>query len=239
MASESTDGDRVSSEADLDTWLEARADALGLDRDAFVERLLAAYRTAVTDADVAVDAAPSARLDEIEREHQAHLEDVRKRVLQVKATAEERAPMDHHHEAFDRLDELDEQVSVLADEVESLAATTEELDDRDVATEAALAEVEEKLTRVARAVVQLREDDADETLPAPVDDAKSERLADLHRIAAREGYERATCGACGETVHVGLLPEAACPACGAPFASFEPGGLLRKPTLRGPGEGGG
>ncbi|WP_255148970.1 hypothetical protein [Halorarius halobius] len=228
MASEPTDGERVSRGDDLDGWLDERAGALGLDREQFVERLLAAYRAAVTGSDdVAADDAPlGGRLDRIEREHEANLEDVRKRVLQLKGTTEEKAPVDHRHEEFDELDGLEKRLSALEDEVDSLAADADRLRDSESAIDEELAVVASKLDRLARAVVEMR--NAEESGSGGDD---TDRLRELQRTAAREGHERADCAACGETVHVGLLPEASCPACNASLHHIEGGGLLRTATL--------
>lgn len=231
MASESTDGRSVSSGDDLDTWLDERAGELGLDRDQLVEQLLAAYRTAVADFDFDSDDADAAsldaRLDRVERDHDADIEEVRKRILQLKDAAEAKAPADHHHEAFDQLDDLDEQVATLERRVASLSETSDRLLDQESVTDDELAEVETKLDRLARAVVELRSGETNRSGEPEADD----RLRELRRTAAREGHEQADCGACGETLHVGLLPDPSCPACDARFEDIEGGGLFRNATL--------
>lgn len=271
MASESTNGGATSVglSDDLDAWLDDRADELGLGQEELLERLLASYRVAVT-ADDAGDLQARAdtveeRLDRLEHDHQTGLEDVRKRVLQLKRATEANADADHDHEELDRVAELDEQVAALADRVEQLSEQVQTLTRRapdDTVSREEFQDTREKLSRVARAVLALRrqadrtassdgdgEDDPSSdaaavtaersasSTPAPaVDAAAAERLLDLKRTAAREGYERARCDACGETVHVGLLPEPACPACATQFDEIvERGSLRKKATLVGDG----
>lgn len=265
MASESTNGGATSVglPEDLDAWLDERADELGLEREALLKRLLASYRLAVTaeeEGDVDLQAHSSAveeRFDRLEHDYQKGLDDVRKRVLQLKRVTEQKADADHHHDELDVLADLDEQVSALADRVEQLSERTRTHGaptGDDGVTREEFEDTREKLSRVARAVVALRrqadhagptdadpdadaEQSASEPTPAPVvDEAAAERLLDIKRTAAREGYERARCGACGERSHVGLLPEPACPACGTQFSDIvEQGGLRKKATLVGDG----
>lgn len=268
MASESTNGGAppVGLPEDLDAWLDARADELGLEREALLERLLAAYRLAVTaEENGTVDLqAPSdaveRRLDRLERDYQSGLDDVRKRVLQLKRATEGLADADHDHEELDALADLDARVSALADRVEQLSERTQGLDaptGDDAVTREEFEDTREKLSRVARAVVALRRQadrtadaesdgestDAEQPTSGPaatplVDEAAAERLLDIKRTAAREGYERARCDACGERSHVNLLPEPACPACGTQFYDVvETGGLRKKATLVGDGGG--
>lgn len=240
MASEPTDGGTVSVglPADLEAWLDERADELGLDRDDLLQRLLAAYRTAATADEEFEPQGVDERLTRLERRHQEALEDVRKRVLQLKDRTE--GKVDADHEALERVDEFDERVTALETRVE-------ELTEHSVGREE-LTDVQEKLTRVASAVVALREDgarapavdEADDSAAEPaapgVDAEAADRLLDIKRTAAREGYERAACGACDESAHVHLLPEPACPACGTPFdALVETGGFRTRPTLVGAG----
>lgn len=257
MASEPADGGTVSAglPEDLEAWLDERAEERGLEREELVQRLLSAYQVATTASEEEFGPAEGTtpleeRLDRLERDYQQGLDDVRRRVLQLKSVTDEKADADHGHGALDR-------VETLADRVDERTATTEALADRDGVTREEFDDVEEKLFRVARAVVALRRaadrreeadtvadndaapaDDADTAAPtgtdATVDPDAASRLLDLKRLAAREGYQTATCGACGESSHVNLLPEPACPACGTPFYDIvEKGRLWKKPTLVG------
>lgn len=251
MASEPTNGGTVSVGIpdDLEAWLDEQAEELGLEREELLQRLLAAYRAAVTAGESELGTHPGmAALDErigrLERDHERALRDVRKRVLQLKNVTQGKADVDHEHEALDRVEELHEQFEPLANRVDELSATTEELAARDEVTREQFDDVEDKLSRVARAVVALRRsssrtDGAEATAETGPQPSAPDRLLDLKRLAAREGYETARCAACGESSHVNLLPEPACPACGAAFSDIvEEGRFRTKPTLVGD-EGGG
>jgi hypothetical protein len=88
-----------------------------------------------------------------------------------------------------------------------------------------LDDVESKLVRVARAVVELRE----EHPPGATGDGA---LRELKHAAAREGVREARCAGCEGTVDLALLPEAVCPHCDAPVRGLAVGG-----TDDGTGEG--
>lgn len=255
MAGGSTNGGTVTVALpeDLDAWLDEQAEGLGLEREVLFQRVLAAFRAAATAGEEEFDtrrgmAALDERIGRLERDHERALKDVRKRVLQLKNATQKKADVGHEHEAFDRVEALHEQVETLADRVDELSATTEELANRDGVTREEFDDIEDKLSRVARTVVGLRRSsnrtDGDEgtaessagagaATPAADADA-ADRLLDLKRLAAREGYETATCAACGESSHVTLLPEPACPACGAAvYDLVEKGRLRKKPILVG------
>lgn len=254
--------------AALDEWLTERADELGVDESELLVQLLGSYRVAadaeadaaeeladtLTEGDAAIEstvqeavdeavamAAPdedaiarrvenrlASQLDEMEAEFDENLEDVRRRVVQVKQEIDAKAAGDHDHDEFRRIDELAAAVEELretVDESESEATDTAELAAR-------MDDTRSKLIQLARIVVRLR----DESNEEPADDGT---LTEIKRIAAREGYEKAVCGACDETVHVGLLPDAECPHCRSPFGDLMEvsGGLFgSKPRLVGPDE---
>jgi hypothetical protein len=154
------------------------------------------------------------RIDGLETEMEEKLDDVRRRVLQIKKEADAKAPADHDHKEFARVGDLKAQVDQLRDQVTTLAA---EVDETDTASREQLAGVERKLTQLARVVVRMR-DEADE----------KEVLDSIKRKAARNGFEQADCGACSETINVALLPEATCPHCGTEFGDIvgRSGGLF-------------
>jgi hypothetical protein len=255
--------------AALDAWLTERADELGVEESELLLQVIGSYQVAAETEDEAAEeladtiagediemtiretvddavaaAAPDedaiarrvedrlvSRLDGIEEEFEEKLEDVRRRVVQVKQEADAKAGADHDHEEFRRLDRLASTVEELQERVDESEAESEGADERAARTEQ-VDDIRSKLTQLARVVVQLRDEMEGET----TDD---ETLVEIQRTAAREGYERAVCAACDETVHVGLLPEAECPHCRSPFGSFAEGsgGLFAsKPRLVGPSE---
>lgn len=254
MASESTDGDAssVAVPEDVDAWLDERAETLGLDRAELLRELLSAHRAVATVSGEQLDPAPDTgsiddRLEALEEEFGTDLDEVRRRLVQVKREVDGKAPADHH--AFDAVESLDGSVDALEGRLDSQASRIESIQDRigdlesgieelddavedlretaDV-TAADLADVREKLTRVAQVLVSLRDGGAS-TGGSP-----DERLVAIKRLAAREGYGQVECDACGGSVYLPVLPEAACPHCDAPFHDIVVRGALRnRPTLTG------
>lgn len=176
---------------------EADADAI-VDEEAVVDRVLDR-----------LDDRLDARFERLETEREEKLDDIRRRVVQVKKATESKASADHSHPELERVEELVTEVGRLRERVSELEGTA----DGHEALASDLEDVQGKLTQLARVVVELR--DADEERGG--DD---ERLADIRRTAAREGFETAACGACGETIRVGLLPEPACPHCESQFGDI-------------------
>lgn len=248
----------------LEEWLSERATGAGLDREELLVALLSAYRDATTDGtaveslvDERVVPLVNRRLDQYDEDVERKLDDVRRRVVQLKKETDTKVPEDQFASLATQVDELGATVRELRADVESLerdgpvaedaaleavreslqtrAETTARLDER-------LDDVEGKLTRVAHAVVALREErspsaDGDETTrrPTPVA-AREQTLVAVKRQAAREGIRSADCGACDAAVDLSLLPEAACPHCGAPFGGLEGrDGMFSSPRLVGPG----
>jgi DNA repair exonuclease SbcCD ATPase subunit len=121
-------------------------------------------------------------------------------------------------EAVDeRLDAIDDRVagaeSTIADfdelpaRIEALEGRVDDLDD-----------VDEKLSRVASAVVRVRRRlDAAER-----DRGDRERLDALTAAANRAGVRKAKCTNCGDAVDLSLLTAPECPHCGRGFAELEP-----------------
>lgn len=271
MDSESTEGRTLSLDlpAALDEWLADRAEELDVDESELVLQLVGSYRVAAdaddgTAAELAattdegavdveeavreeVDTALAGatvdedaiirqtetrmneRADALEAEFDEKLDDVRRRVVQLKGEVGEKASADHDHEAFERLDELAAGLDEVRAEMQKLQGTDEGDDD----LAARVGDLKGKLDTLARVVVQLRD------APGDVGD---EVLVEIKRAAARRGADEARCESCGETVSIGLLPEAECPHCRSPFEELVEGsgGVFGStPRLVGPGERGG
>ncbi|MFC7325288.1 hypothetical protein ACFQMF_11940 [Halorubrum rutilum] len=199
-------------------------------------------------ADAEAVAALESRLDALDAEVDEKVGDLRERFVELYRELEATAPADHAHpETAERLDALAADLDGIAerlDEVEADAAArstaddaveerVDELDDRLASVEARvddLAELEarvdeldaeeldDKLSRVASAVVRVRR----RLEAAERDRADRERLDALSATANRNGVRKAACTDCGETVDVGLLTEPECPHCGREFAELEP-----------------
>lgn len=218
MATESSDpGARLPE--NLSSWLDERASDLGVDRDELLRQLVAAYRLQIEEEpEVTADADLAALEDDVE----AKLDDVRRRVVQVKQEVDGKAAADHSHRELARVPELADRLEELDERLGALEAAAEARDDRLDDVVARVDDQLAKLTRVARAVVGLQRRGGDD------------ELTRIKQTAAREGYGRAVCEACGETVDVGLLGAATCPHCAADLVDVEPSpGWFRKPRLVG------
>jgi outer membrane murein-binding lipoprotein Lpp len=270
MASEPSEGRTVSVVVPppLEEWLSERAAGSGMDREELLLALLSAYRDATTDED-AVESLVEARvvplvnhrLDQYDEDVERKLDDVRRRVVQLKKETDTKVPEEQFASLGAQVDELGATVRDLRDDVESLGREGPAVEDADleavreslqahaetaVRLDERLDDVETKLTRVAHAVVALREErtptegaaEAEATTtqrPTPVA-AREATLVDIKRQAARERIASADCGACGAPVDLSLLPEAACPHCSAPFGGLEGrNGMFSSPRLVGPG----
>jgi polyhydroxyalkanoate synthesis regulator phasin len=231
----------------LDEWLTERSAELDIDRSELAARVLGGYRAAAVstgegsttgleaaagrdldDLDTTIqerveeavaatgpDEAAVAervasrlddRIDQLETETGGKLDDVRRRVVQLKEETGAKADDDHTHPELDRIEGLTDEVATLRERVADLEADGAD----DLAED--VADIETKLTRIARGVTRLHAARGGEST-----------LDDVRRVAAREGYERADCEACGESVSVGLLPELRCPHCDQPFERITEG----------------
>lgn len=266
MASESSEGGPVSVAVppSLGEWLSERVEGSDMEREELVLALLSAYRDATEEGpdDVAdivdgrVGPLVDRRLKQYDEDLERRLDDIRRRVVQVKETADgsvsderfealssqvvelESAVSDVRSEleAVDpaRVDEHASELEALRESVRTRTETAARLDDR-------LDDVESKLTRVARAVVALREertetDERDDGRRMRALSGPDETLVDIKRQAARESIGSADCGACGAAVDLSLLPEAACPHCGVSVRGLEGrDGMFSSPRLVGEG----
>lgn len=210
----------------------AAADDLATDRvEAAVDEAVAAR---LADGPEVVEDLLSDRLDAIRGDFRAKLDDVRDRVVQVKKEVDAKAPADHTHDELARVDAmgsrlatLEETVQTLETDVASLSETVEGAaadDGSDPEVDAAIEELQDRLTTVAWVVRDLRE--AHESTDG------SAALQELKREAARLDVSRANCERCGEGVAIALLTEPACPHCDATVTSVaESTGFFGKPQL--------
>lgn len=236
-------------------WLDERAAAMDLDREALLVQLLDSYRAAETlggDLDDPIEDAVDERLataadsmqadleaqiDDLEREFQSKIVDVRERVIQVKNEADGKADAEHSHEELAEVDTLATVVEALEDSVDELEdrheqATAELREDLESGLERAaeertdiddrLTDATDKLRRVAWVVSDLKDD-------VGADDAHDKAVDRIKRAAAQEGVETASCESCGESVNLGLLTAPECPHCEATVSDVRPtGGIFRK-----------
>jgi len=261
MASEQEEPGPLPSE--LEEWVTAHTEETGKSREAVLARAVASYQllTDGTDADEAADGLfaelesridelesdmGDERVDELEADMEAHVEDLRSRIVDVMKEAKARAPTDHDHEALDELaadvdrveEELDDHagsVDALRESVEAveaeLSAVEADVNDRFEATEGevgslseSVGTVESKADRLAEVVVDMRR--RVQRIESHI--THQTALAELLETAAREDIESARCDNCGEMVSLPLLAEPACPHCRSVFDGVEPGSMFFK-----------
>ena len=176
--------------------------------------------------------AAAARVDALADE----LEEVAARLDRLDAAVADAPSSDRVDELGDRLDALDariDELDAVRDRVDAFGDRLDEVDGRiegvdgrlddvesdldGISTEK-LTEIDDKLSRVANAVVRVkRRLDAAER-----DRADRERVDALTRTANRHGVRTADCGHCGGGVELGLLSAPECPHCGRRFEDLEP-----------------
>ena len=114
------------------------------------------------------------------------------------------------------VDDIDDRLAHVESHAESRAEDLDALESR--VGELDVDELDDKLSRVASAVVRVRR----RLEAAERDRADRERLDALTAAANRAGVRKAVCTDCGETVGLGLLTTPECPHCGRRFAELEP-----------------
>ena len=200
--------------------------------------------TGVADAELAE---VESRVGELETAVDEKIQDVRERVIQVKRETDEKAPADHDHpELRADMEQAVDEASAAAETAEAALSETETL-------AAGLTEVEstvdggfDNYESILRGLKENTDDVRDRTdrLVAAVTrlrdrlvelEAAAERRADaetLQQEATQKGVTDAVCGSCESTVYLGLLGDARCPHCEAPFDGVDTEtGLFRPARL--------
>jgi chromosome segregation ATPase len=197
---------------DVDEFVDADALEAYVERSAFDEALEAYVQQAAFEE----------ALDEHREEFEALLDDVRKRVVQVKREADAKAPADHDHEA------LEERVDALATDVTSTSEAVEAVEDDLEAGFENFEDVLEYLTettddlegktgKLARVLVDVRS----EVQRLRVQESRRAEAEALQLAANREGVRTAKCGECESPVDVSLLSAPECPHCASTFSDVE------------------
>ncbi|MCG1003914.1 MULTISPECIES: hypothetical protein [Halobacterium] len=232
MADGTSDAVETTLEGPVASWLSERADDLGVSPEEFLERVLAAYR----EADEQTDVATSDDLDDlradieaVDSEFDEKIQDVRERVIQVKRDADAKAPEDHDHpELSSRADEAVDAARDAQAEVAEVSEAARRLRER---VDAGFDNFEEvltylrdesrdlgrKTTTLATAVVSMR----DSVASLAAAEARRERAERLQQQANLAGVREAECEECEETVTVALLTAPECPFCAATFEEVE------------------
>jgi hypothetical protein len=257
MASESSERPSVSVRLPpaLDEWLAERAEDAGIDPGELLVQLAATYRAAAEDDDAvdelanavegaATDAATERvddRLGAFRSSLDSQLQEIRRRIVQLKHESDEKAERGRVDGLSTRLDGVEETLDGVDDSIGSIRDDVERLEGElrtlretveesgatgpettgsadaagrpsgehgdpvtDEGFDERLEDIESKLVRVARVVVEMH-------------DGGRGTLHGLKRVAAREGVRAATCAECAGTVDIGLLPDATCPHCDVRF----------------------
>ncbi|SNZ18057.1 hypothetical protein SAMN06269185_3221 [Natronoarchaeum philippinense] len=246
MASDKSGSEEVSVAlpADVRDWLGDRT-SNGETPDDVARRLLAAHYELANgegpDPDELAprDDAVDERVDQLDAEFRDLLDDVRKRVIQLKRETDQKADRDHDHpEVADRVDDLEQRTAEAADRLA-------ELDDAVAAAEDKLATgfdnyedileyltdetgaLRERTDTLARAVIELRS----EFERIAADRVRRERVRELKHAAAQYGVRTAECDACEASVDVAMLTAPECPHCATRFTDVRPGSRFLKPNV--------
>jgi len=222
-------------------WLAARAAESDLDPEAFLTRLVAAFRTIeesgevsfATESDVesleSELTAVQQDVDALDAETTEDVEDLRERVIQVAEAADGKADADHDHpELANTVEETAKAIQRVEGETRSLTKRVDEVQEwaedgfenyeevLEYLTEEA-DELDEKVGTLARVLVDVRR--AVQQIAA----AEEERAAAgaLKHMANEQGVRDADCEECGNTVDVALLTDATCPFCASTFSAVE------------------
>lgn len=227
----------------LEEWLTEQATEMNRSREDVVRELVAAYRSMASgddagdvltadDVDEFVDAdaleayversAFDEALDEHREKFEALLDDVRKRVVQVKREADAKAPADHDHEALEgRVDALAADVTSTSEAVEALEANLdagfENFEDVLEYLTETTDELEGKTGTLARVLVDVRS----EVERLSAQQSRRAEAEALQLAANREGVRTAKCGECESPVDISLLSVPECPHCASTFSDVE------------------
>jgi len=228
---------------DLEEWLTEQASEMNRSREDVVQELVAAYRSmtggddgadvlTANDVDEFVDedaleayverATFEDALDEHREEFEALLDDVRKRVVQVKREADAKAPAEHDHEALEeRVDALAADVTATSEAIEAveddMTAGFENFEDVLEYLTETTDELEGKTGTLVRVLVDVRS----EVERLRVQESRRAEAEALQLAANREGVRTAKCGECESPVDISLLSAPECPHCASTFSDVE------------------
>lgn len=243
MASEESEETRmsVSLPEDLRGWLESEAESKDVDRDQLLAGLVAAYRTVTDDGDGApefqagtpageVQSPVEERFESQHEEFMDLIEDVRRRVVQVKRETDAKAPEDHDHEALretlettqERCDKLEDDLVTVRETVDAVQGDLDAgFENYEDVLEHLVDEVDrldDRLQLVARVAVDLRS----EVQRQAKRETRRAEVEELKRAANQHGIRSAVCEECGESVEIALLTGPECPHCASTFSSLSP-----------------
>jgi len=235
--------------ADVREWLDDCATSDGDDADDVARRLLAAHHELATGDGLDAEGSSPAdgvaeddldeRLAALDAEFRDLVEDVRKRVVQVKRETDRKAPEDHDHpELADRVEDAErravdaaERVAELDDAVDrveaQLDAGFENYEDILEYLTDETGSLRDRTDTLARAVIELR----GEFQQLAAERARREGVEELKRAAAQYGVRTADCGACEASLDVAMLTAPECPHCASTLTDVRPGSRFLKPNV--------
>jgi len=194
--------------------------------DALDEQFTEVSSAAAEEATDQVDG----RLDDLESDFTAKVEDVRERVVELGDTVETKAAAEHEHpDLAERIDSLTAEVESLREEVGDFQGEIDdhldEYEDRATDVDDQLSDVQQKLRTVAHAVNDLKESEA-------LNNKRATSVDQIKQSAAEHDLDRAACEACGEGVEIALMTDPECPYCETTVTHVKPKeGFLGKPML--------
>ena len=226
----------------LREWVDARAAETGRSPSEVLARATAAYRlldeheTLLPQPDSEELSALESRVAELETEVDEKIRDVRERVIQVKRETDEKASADHDHpELRAELETAVSEADVAADSAETALAETESIRESVAELEASVDggfdnyesilrglkegtdDVRARTDRLVSAITRLR----DRLAELETADDRRTAAETLQREATQKGVTDAVCGTCESTVYLGLLADARCPHCEAPYEGID------------------
>lgn len=244
MASDESDEGRasVSLPADLGEWLDEEATSRNVDRDQLLEGLVLALRQVSQEENGAIDLTverdsldevPTVvedRLDEQQSEFMDLIDDVRRRVIQVKRETDTKASADHEHERLeedletvaDAYEDLDEDLRSLHGNVENVEKDLEAgFENYEEILEYLADEtdrLDQRLEMVARVLVEIRSEVQQHSKRA----TRKAEVDELKLAANQHGIRSAVCENCGESIELSLLTRPECPHCKSTFRKVTP-----------------
>ncbi len=249
MASEDSRGGKtIELPGDVYDWLDKEHHG---NVEAVARRLLDAHRRLATGGDPIAPSSDSddnrpvteaeldERLDDLDAMIEELIEDVRKRVIQLKRETDAKAPKEHNHEELcERLDGVEGRIVDAEGQAESAA---ERAADAEASLAAGFENYEEILTYLteetdlladrfdvlASAVIDLRSEV--ETVAA--ERARRAAVDELKRAANQQGVRTAECDACSASVDIALLTKPHCPQCTERFVDVSAGSRFFKPNV--------
>lgn len=244
----------------LEQWLDLMSDEWDVGRDTLIRQLLAAHQVSATldgisDSNLNLDEAGESiatsfnqllissneslkdqfsdiehEVTQLEHQYSRDLEDVRKRVVQLKRELNSKANTSHSHpEIVEEIKNRSEDDVELKSGIERLADEIDKINEKVDAGFANFRKIieqvirqhdqhDEQLDKFASILLRYRDDLSSVSQLV----ADQRLLEDLTSTAIRNGVRTAACGNCQTTIDLGILSTPQCPECSARFERLQP-----------------